>query len=711
LGERRSPLEDHMKRFIIATASALFLLAGSAGASVPAGSAFRTAHDNPSSFSARAPMTPAAPVGVAPAIPGLQDLALPAPDLALPGLPAGVTELLGTVDPALATLADVVPAPVAGSLSPILGAPAAVEPPGPVPGLVPPSKPSEPKKSAPAPAAAKKQAKGISRKADLRTAATAEDLFKGLPANGYAAYGTASVIHAHALQVGQQRLENTDVAFSGATFASAPIPEIKNEMARVIAPALAAGNAFGRGSGLEVGLGIGQSDPNQIIPGSVAEAKAPPSTQLVTKEVGPVSVAPLVSASLLRGQAQSKANAACTTGTDLSYGLGYAADVSLINTTVASAASTPDRSVSQSRSHTFLVPQEGASSPIRKFGLASETRQTIAPVTLFKGTPNEFTLEFGGEWVLRTVADGKTGKVFYGPGNVSPDTPLLRIIRPPASPGGTPQVQEILSTQQLLGPGGLSIEGLPLVRVSIGTPPRAIGGADNSKPVETATLAAAAVDVVRVTLLSAGDESLTAADVRVGHMENATAVPAGGIECGIALVKTTDKDVVGPGDSFTWTVSVSNPNDCVLTNLRVVDTITADAPIVYTVESSNPSANTMGNKGLTWNDVGPLKPGESKDLKINVKVGPTSGGGKFLDEAVATGVCGPAAGTAGADAAVGVPLEARVSLNLPEVNAALGALLPRELPRTGGVLTLLPALALTGGGLVLRQAKRRRVQR
>jgi uncharacterized repeat protein (TIGR01451 family) len=518
------------------------------------------------------------------------------------------------------------------------------------------------------------------------------------------------VIHAHALQVGEQRLENTDVAFSGATFASAPIPEIKNEMARIVAPALAAGNAFGRGSGLEVGLGIGKSDPNQIIPGSVAEAKAPPSTQLVTTEVGPVNVPPLVTASLLRGQAQSKANSACTTGTDLSYGLGYAADVGLINTTVASAASTPDRAVSQSRSHTFLVPQEGTSSPIRKFGLASETRQTIAPVTLFKGTPNEITLEFAGEWVLRTVADGKTGKVFYGPGNVTPDTPLLRIIRPPASPGGAPQVQEILSTQQLLGPGGLSIDISPLLKVSIGTPPRAINGDDGSRPTETATLASAAVDVVRVTLLSASG-SLTAADVRIGHMENATAVPAGGIECGIALVKKTDKDVVGPGDSFTWTVSVSNPNDCVLTNLRIVDTITADKGIVYTVEGSNPSANQMANTGLTWNDVGPLKPGESKDLMINVKVGPTSGGGKFLDEAVATGVCGPAAGTAGADAAVGVPLEARVSLNLPEVNAALGALLPRELPRTGGLVTVLPALALTGGGLVLSQSKRRRRQR
>ncbi|HEV8624750.1 MAG TPA: hypothetical protein VG034_09865 [Acidimicrobiia bacterium] len=630
---------------------------------------------------------------------------MPDPGLALPGLPGGVSQLLGTVNPALANLVEALPAPVAGSLSPVIGAPSAVEPPVPIPGLTGPSKPAPPKEKAPAPA--RKQAKGLTRKADLRVAAAATDIFKGLPANGYAAYGTASVIHAHALQVGEQRLENTDAAFSGATFSSGPISEIKNEMARIINPALAAGNAYARGSGLEVGLGINQSEPNQIVPGSIAEAKAPPSTELISKQVPNVSVPPLVSADLLRGQAQARANSACTTGIDLSYGLGYAANLALINTTVASAATTPDRAVSQSRSHTYLVPQDGTPSPIRKFGLASETRQTIAPVTLFKGTANEITLEFAGEWVLRTVADGKTGKVFYGPGNVSPETPLLRIIRP-----GTngPEVQKILGTQELFGPNGLTIDVSPLLKVSIGTPPRMIGGADSSKPVETATLAAAAVDVVRVTLLSA-EGSLTAADVRIGHMENATAVPAGGIECGIAMVKKTDKDVIGPGDTFTWTVSVTNPNDCVLTQLKVVDTITATSGILWTVDSSTPTADKMAKDGLTWNDIGPLNPGQSKDLLIKVTVLPKSGGGKFLDEAVATGVCGPAAGTAGADAAVGVPLEARVSLNLPEVNSALaGQLLPRELPRTGGVFTLLPALALTGGGLVLRQTKRRKQQ-
>jgi hypothetical protein len=480
-------------------------------------------------------------------------------------------------------------------------------------------------------------------------------------------------------------------------------------MARIVAPALAAGNAYARGSGLEAGVAIDQSGQNQIIPGNVAEAKAPPSTKLMTTQVPSVNAGGVATADLLRGQAQALANAACTTGADLSYGLGYAANLGLINgpdnPTVSTAATPPDRAASQSRSHTFLVPQEGTSTPIRKFGLASETRETIAPITFFKGQPQQFTLEFAGEWVLRSTADGKTGKVFYGPGTVSPDTPILRILDKAGNP--MPGIEPI-TTQKLFGPNGLTLE-VPngAAKLTVGGPPRMIGGASDSKPVETATLAAAAVDVVSVQLLNTGGARL--ADVRVGHMENATAVPAGGIECGIGLVKNTDKEVVGPGDVFNWTITVSNPNDCVLQKVKLVDTITATPGIIWTTGSSNPVADEKANGGLTWNDVGPLNPGQSKDLTIHMSVSPNSGGGKFLDEAVATGVCGPAAGSA--DAAVGVPLEARVSLNLPGVLLVRGAAqLPRELPRTGGVLTLVPALALTGGGLALRRANRRKRQ-
>ena len=698
-----------MKRYVIATASALFLLAGTAAtASVPHGPAFRSPHHYQFSPSAHGgPGVETVAPGRAPVDPGV----VADPDVTAPGVPGSVAPLLGAVDPvlgavdpALAALAGVVPPPVAGALSPVAAPAVPVPPPVPGPELSP--GPEPPKESkAPAPARKPKAAIRQPGKAALQTAATAGDIFKGLPADGHAAYGTGSIIHTHVLQAGNQRLENTDIAFSGATFASAPISEIKNEVARIVAPALAAGNSFGRGSGLEVGLAIDQSGQNQIIPGEVAEAKAPPSTAVINTGFRDVNANPLVTAKLLRGEAQALANAICTPELDLTWGRGYAADVGLVGTPNSPVLSTahpdPERSLSHSKSRTYLVAQDGAPSPIRKFGLASETRQTIAPVTLFKGVAGqELTLEFAGEWVLTTIADGKTGKVHYGPGNVTPNTPLLRILRPGQA------VQEILSTQALFGPDGLTVDVSPVIKVVIGAPPRMIGGADNSKPVQTPTLAAAAVDVVKVQVLAATG-GITAADIRIGHMESATA--SSGIECGIQMLKKTDKDLVGPGDTFTWTVTVTNPNDCVLTKLKVVDTITATPGVIWTVDSSTPKADQMTNSGLTWNDIGPLNPGQSKDLTIKVTVSPKSGGGKFLDEAVATGVCGPAAGTAGAEAAVGVPLEARVSLNLPEVSLALGAnLLPRELPRTGGLLAVLQALALTGGGLLLRQSKRRK---
>src|SRR5581483_4236935 len=191
-----------------------------------------------------------------------------------------------------------------------------------------------------------------------------------------------------------------------------------------------------------------------------------------------------------------------------------------------------------------------------------------------------------------------------------------------------------ITTQTLFGPTGLNVSIPNVANISIGGPPRMIGGSVDSKPVQTATLTAAAVDVVSVQLLDTSGAHL--ADVRVGHMENATAVPAGGITCGIGLVKTTDHNTVTPGQDFHWTVTVTNPNDCVLQQLKVVDTITADPNVVWSVQDTSPNADQMAKGGVTWNDVGPLNPGQSKALLIHVMVLPTSGGGRFLDTAEAT---------------------------------------------------------------------------
>jgi LPXTG-motif cell wall-anchored protein len=358
--------------------------------------------------------------------------------------------------------------------------------------------------------------------------------FPNLSPGAYAGYSSGTVAHADALQSGNNRLADVEVAFSGGAFTSSPLGIIHNEMSRVVAPTFqTTPNAYGRGSGLEVGLAVTPSGENQIVLPTKVEALASVTTDLITEEVGPLALDPLALARLLRGQAQGKlVSNPCLTSGDLAYGLGYAADVGLLDTVpggsfdaplVSTTAANPDRAVSQSVSRTAL---RGTVAP---FGLTSETRQTIAPVTLFKGTPNQFTIEALGEWVLSVTANGTAGSasVHYGPAAASPETPVLRVIN------AANVVTNVLTLQQLLTNNGLTVT-VPggVAEIAIGEPPRALGGAGGSPPETsptTGTLASAAVDVARVRLLLQGQDHL--ADIRIGHMEAAVAVPSGGITC------------------------------------------------------------------------------------------------------------------------------------------------------------------------------------
>jgi hypothetical protein len=116
-----------MKRFVIATASALFLFAGTAMAAVPPGPVARTQHLNPIAGSAYSDpgVMPEAPVGLAPLAPEIDPGVLGDPDLAIPGVPGGVSQLFGAVDPALAAVTGALP-PLAGLVPPQAG----VLPPG-----------------------------------------------------------------------------------------------------------------------------------------------------------------------------------------------------------------------------------------------------------------------------------------------------------------------------------------------------------------------------------------------------------------------------------------------------------------------------------------------------------------------------------------------------------------------------------------------------
>ena len=552
----------------------------------------------------------------------------------------------------------------------------------------------------------------------------------------YNGYSTGTVVHAGALDVGATRLVDTEVAYSGATVASqgtGPITRgpsaaagtIVNELGQVVQPALPnttldsnlQGNrSFGRGSGLELGVGttIAQNvDANQILLAQRALASAPPSTDLISKEVGPIKVDPAVYASLVRGQAQAKWNTdgSCVVGEDLSTGLGYAADAQLLNggatggatdpfsgPVVAADAPTPERRVSQSRSITRLVPQtDAAGNKIGdNFGLMTETRMTIAPITLLKNSATPITVELLGEWVLRSVATGIPGQAYvtYTPGTVTPSTPVLSIIQ-----NGI--LNTVLTLQDLLGPQGLAVTIPGVASIVLGEDPRAIGGDETTSPTTggDGTVASAAVDAVRIQVLQgsllAGVDAL---DVRIGHMESRAQVPAGGIKCSVPVSKTADKQTVNAGDSFTYNINITNPfADCDLTNVRVVDNISGSNGVKYSVTATNPTASSVSTSQVVWNDIGPIPAKQSKSVSITVAVAGNSAGGVFTDNATATGSC--ATGSAQGGARITVPISGETTVTLPSVTG--GKELPStgvdELPRTGSTG---PALALAGLGLL-----------
>jgi uncharacterized repeat protein (TIGR01451 family) len=509
----------------------------------------------------------------------------------------------------------------------------------------------------------------------------------GVSPNDAAAYGTGTVVHADALRSGPHGLVNLDVAFSGSAFSSAtPARGYDNEVRRLVTPKLDPNGGRARGAGLELGIG---SDPVPLI-GQLSEASAPPSTKLIEHVVGPLGVPGILTADLLRSQAQSRAvEDGCVLGPDQAYGLGAVLKLNVLNGLLTTSASPPRREVSQSTSRTRIVP---GTAPGR-LGLRSETRQTIAPVTFFQGLPGQFTIEVLGEWALRATADGLQGGVHYGPLAASPETPVLRVL------GSRGQVLGQLTTQQLLTDKGLEIKIPGVAEIVLGEDPRMIGGDASSAPVIKPTMVAAAVDVVRVRLLGG---ALT--DVRVGHMETAVAVPADGVQCpGLTVTHTVDTPTVTPGQEFVYTVTVTNPNDCDLTHLKLVETPTGTPGTVqFTLVGATPAVADLTAQDATWPDIGPLGAGKTKTFTVKVKISPGSSPGKLTALAVANGVCPEMAlpttdldGPAGATPADDIPVTGQASVDGPTVAVCIVPALKGLTPATAK--TVLEAAGCTLG--------------
>ncbi len=536
----------------------------------------------------------------------------------------------------------------------------------------------------------------------------------------FGGYATGSVAHADALQPADESLRflDTEVAFSSAAMESQGLtPALHNEFERLVHPELPDATAYGRGSGVEVGVGLDAPDAeNQVIPSGIAEASSPPDDGPVTSELAslPPELDPLVWATLLRGEADANTGPVpCALGEDLSFGSGEVGTAELLDQDqtandpegleqplVSINAADDGRAVSSSSSRTRLVSQVGHDGTVEgnALGLMSETRMTVAPITLFAGTETATTIEVLGEWVLRAVATGAdSGWVHYGPADAEPETPILRIIDQT-----TGDVTNVVTFQDFLGDDGLVINDDPTFSLVIGEDARAIGQGADSAPTETATEAAGAVDLLRIRL---ADELGEAVEVRVGHMEARARVPSGGITCELPVDKASSVDTATEGDTFTHTITVDNPFACTLENVEVVDEMSADPAGEIDFSIGDVGDGTVSGDTITWDDVGPIAPGESAEVSVQATLDTVDAAGVIIDDVTASGTCD--VGSADGETTVDVDVAGSAHLEAPEVageteEQARGV--QEALPATGGsLLAGFAAIALIGGAAAMRR--------
>lgn len=456
------------------------------------------------------------------------------------------------------------------------------------------------------------------------------DAFGRLGAPAFAAYGTGTVLHSDPELSGSDVAATVDLAMADAVYSDKELSRFADELGRPIVERLPAGS--GQAHGRAITVAPPEAAGEDVDLGEPADSKAPPITGPVSQET--TADLTVAKADLFRAEAAARAvSTGCVIGNDLSRAAASADDTEVgggnTKPLLSLSADGPERAVSESKSRTYLVPIAGA---LGRFRAVSEVRQTIAPVTFgLPGSDEQFTIEVGGEWVMRAASDGTKGTVSFGGENTSDaDRPALRLIR------GDKAIDEV-GLSELGDRAGIFIDGDPVGDIRIGGEPRAILGRPGSQPTQTPTLVAAAADVVVVRLFE------PEAELRVGHMEVGLTVPPGGVQCpGISVTKTSDPETVRPGDPFSWNIEVTNLNDCALDKVKVTDRPTASRDVGWKALTSIPRATQSPNGDLIFEGIGPIATGETRVLKINAEVGPGSSLGTITNRADAAGICGDA---------------------------------------------------------------------
>jgi hypothetical protein len=475
-----------------------------------------------------------------------------------------------------------------------------------------------------------------------------------LSATPFSGYGSGDVIAVNALTLNTTQVAGLRAAASGGNVNSAAsgLTTRINEFGQNVGPARADKNAYGRGAAVEAGVLTNTPQPvdiNQIILSGLAEAYAPPPSPLVRAAID-IPVNPTLFARTAAGEAQATYDPLyCPVGKPITFGRGFAENLELLGTGSeadgsitapllgTSVTEGTNRATTQSRTVTYVIANGDGT-----FGLVSETRQTLAPITLNLGA-TAVIIEVAGELGLRTVATGKPG----GASVTHLGDPLLTIST--VTLGVTVPVLGPVTLSSLVGPGGLGLPVIPGLTLTLGGRPRALNGAFGTPPQTAAdgTSASGAIDLLRLA-------ALDLADIGLFHMEGQVQVPAGGFRCEIPVSKVASVDPVMVGQDFNYVITI--PTDaamfqrffaCDLINISVVDTVTTESgsPRIQLISASN--GGVISGNTVTWANIGNYQRGSPPIvLTITARIPTNSGAGVLRDTVNVSAALGNCQGTA-----------------------------------------------------------------
>ncbi len=531
----------------------------------------------------------------------------------------------------------------------------------------------------------------------------------------FGAYGTGSEISLKALTLGATTLAGVEQAFSANTAASgglgaAVASPVTGALVQTDQTANAA-NAYGRGSGIEVGLGLTQAQKNQIQLG-IAEAHAAPPSGLITKTAIPLNIPGLLTTGLLTGRAAAAYNSSfCPVGQPLAYGEGEAsAPTSVVGATppVVSGTGAAGTQAAQTTTRTDLVANADGT-----FGIQNTVKEIIAPLTVNLGTALQIAVTVQGTdannpFSISTFNDGE-GHAGTTTSNSDPVITIALKIGA-AAPITLASVKRSLLAgiiNPLLGVGSALHTTLAALGINLSVN---VGAAI----APAATTVAYDLLSINASIPAAG---ITVANVRVGHVESSVMLPNGPIACTVPVAKVASAPTVAAGNTFTWTIlipssaSALSDSTCDLVHIHATDkiSINSGSPSFTIGTISKGGVYNTSTGTITWPDLGSYHPGDAPiALTVMVSIPANSPNGVLADTANVTAGLGNCTGGASGEAtAIGAVDQAiiggSITLIAPSVTSSGNGL------ATTGTGPTLPWIAV--GLLIMAEGTRRLLRR